>query len=101
MAGAASTALKTVRRAIPPSRTTTISAADYGISGNSLKFIYYGWGIYELPFGKDKPYLNHGVAAAVLGGWQANTNLSAHSGVPLGFPDAGTRPGQYRQYRYL
>ncbi|HEV2173839.1 MAG TPA: hypothetical protein VGR71_09740, partial [Nitrospira sp.] len=67
-------------------------SADYGISGNSLKFLYYGWALYELPFGQNKPFLNHGVGAAVLGGWQANTNLSAHSGVPLGFPDAGTDP---------
>ncbi|MDX6459092.1 MAG: hypothetical protein QOE55_2789 [Acidobacteriaceae bacterium] len=65
---------------------------DYGVSGNNLKFLYYGWGIYELPLGKGKPYLNHGVAAALLGSWQANTNISAHSGVPLGFPDAGTDP---------
>jgi hypothetical protein len=65
---------------------------DYGVSGNNLKFIYYGWGIYELPFGPGKQYLNHGVTGAVLGGWQANTNISAHSGVPLGFPDAGTDP---------
>jgi hypothetical protein len=67
-------------------------SSNYGISGNSLKFIYYGWGIYELPFGKGKPYLSHGIASQVLGGWQANTNISAHSGVPLGFPDAGQDP---------
>jgi Carboxypeptidase regulatory-like domain len=67
-------------------------SANYGISGNSLKFIYYGWGLYELPFGKGKPYLSHGIASEVLGGWQANTNISAHSGVPLGFPDAGQDP---------
>jgi hypothetical protein len=66
--------------------------ANYGISGNSLKLLYYGWALYELPFGQQKQYLNHGIASQVLGGWQINTNLSAHSGVPLGFPDAGTDP---------
>jgi hypothetical protein len=45
-----------------------------------------------LPFGKGKPYLNSGIAAAVLGGWQTNVNLSAHSGIPLTFPDAGIDP---------
>ena len=65
---------------------------DYGVSGNNLKFLYYGWGLYELPFGQGKQYLSHGVASQVLGGWQLNTNISAHSGVPLGFPDAGTDP---------
>jgi Carboxypeptidase regulatory-like domain len=78
-------------------------SANYGISGNSLKFIYYGWAIYELPFGKGKQYLSHGVPAAVLGGWQANTNIAAHSGVPLGFPDAGRDPagiGNTGTYNY-
>ncbi len=58
--------------------------ANRGESANSLKFIYYGWGIAELPFGKGKAYLTHGVGNWVLGGWQVNTNISAHSGAPLG-----------------
>jgi hypothetical protein len=59
-------------------------AANYGESANSIKFIYYGWGLAELPFGKGKAYLNHGVASVLLGGWQFNTNIQAHSGGPLG-----------------
>jgi Carboxypeptidase regulatory-like domain len=77
--------------------------ADYGISGDSLKFLWYGWGIYELPFGPGKPYLNHGIGGAVLGGWQGNVSASAHSGVPLGFPDAGLDPaniGNTGTYNY-
>jgi len=66
--------------------------ANYGISGNSIKFLYYGWALYELPFGKDKNHLNHGVGAAILGNWQTNLVLSARSGVPLGFIDAGADP---------
>ena len=58
--------------------------ANRGESADSLKFIYYGWGIAELPFGKGKAYLTHGVGNWVLGGWQVNTNISAHSGAPLG-----------------
>jgi hypothetical protein len=65
---------------------------NYGTSGNSLTHIVYGWAIYELPFGKGKPFLNRGIASAVLGGWQTNANLSAHSGIPLTFPDAGIDP---------
>jgi len=68
--------------------------ANYGLSGNSIKFLYYGWGLYELPFGPGKQYLNHGAGAAILGGWQVNTNLSAHSGAPLGFPDSGIDPAK-------
>jgi hypothetical protein len=61
---------------------------DYGTSGNSLTHIVYGWAIYELPFGKGKRFLNNSIASAVLGGWQTNVNLSAHSGIPLTFPDS-------------
>jgi hypothetical protein len=59
-------------------------SANYGESANSIKLIYYGWALAELPFGKGKAYLTHGVGSWVLGGWQFNTNISAHSGAPLG-----------------
>jgi hypothetical protein len=64
-------------------------SADYGVSGNNLKLLWYGYGLYTLPFGKGQPHLNSGFASYILGGWQTNVNASAHSGVPLGFPDAG------------
>jgi len=60
-----------------------------GESANSLKLIYYGWGIAELPFGRGQAYLNHGAASWILGGWQFNTNISAHSGAPLGMTAFG------------
>jgi hypothetical protein len=78
-------------------------SADYGISGSSLKYIYYGQGLYELPFGPGKQYLNHGIEGAVLGGWQTNIILSAHSGAPLGISDAGKDPaniGNTGTYNY-
>ncbi|MGA9717988.1 MAG: TonB-dependent receptor, partial [Acidobacteriaceae bacterium] len=39
--------------------------------------------IYQLPFGKDKPWLQHGVGAAVLGGWQTSAVWAADTGLPL------------------
>ena len=39
-------------------------------------------GIYELPFGKGKRWLQSGPAAWALGGWQTNTILTARSGQP-------------------
>ena len=59
---------------------------DYGTSGNSLTHIVYGWAIYELPFGKGKRFMSSGIGAAILGGWQTNLNLSAHSGIRFTFP---------------
>jgi hypothetical protein len=64
-------------------------SANYGESANSLKYIYYGWAVAELPFGKGKAFLTHGVGNWVLGGWQANANVSAHSGAPLGMSAFG------------
>jgi hypothetical protein len=65
---------------------------NYGLSANSIGSIVYGWALYELPFGKNKPFLNHGVVSYLAGGWQANTSLSAHSGPPLTFPDNAADP---------
>jgi len=41
--------------------------------------------VYDLPIGVGKPWLNHGVAARVLGGWQVNGILMIVSGTPLTF----------------
>jgi hypothetical protein len=40
-------------------------------------------GLYELPFGKGKTYLQNGFAGRVLGGWQFNGTFSAYSGLPF------------------
>ena len=40
-------------------------------------------GVYELPFGKNKPYGQNGVASWVLGGWQVNGTFGAYSGLPF------------------
>jgi hypothetical protein len=39
--------------------------------------------VYELPVGKNKPFLNHGVGSAILGGWQFNGIANFRTGVPL------------------
>ena len=39
--------------------------------------------VYELPFGKGKPFLGHGAAAYVVGGWQTNGILTIRGGLPL------------------
>jgi hypothetical protein len=39
--------------------------------------------IYELPFGANRHYLQHGPAAVVLGGWHVSTVMSAITGTPL------------------
>lgn len=41
--------------------------------------------IYELPFGKNKKYLQSGAAGWILGGWQINGVLQISSGAPIDF----------------
>lgn len=41
--------------------------------------------VWELPFGKGKPWLNSGVGRWVIGGWQLNGVLSLMTGRPLTF----------------
>jgi hypothetical protein len=51
--------------------------------------------IYELPFGKGKPWLNQGAAQYVLGGWQVNGILTLMSGQAINFSSnvANNAPG--------
>jgi hypothetical protein len=46
--------------------------------------------IYELPFGKSKPFLTSGVGSQIFGGWQISTVLTAMTGLPLVFSGGGT-----------
>ena len=47
-------------------------------------------GIWELPFGKGKPWVNHGFAAKLLGGWQTNGIFTAMTGLPFSVTASGT-----------
>ena len=46
--------------------------------------------IYELPFGKGKPWLQQGIGNWILGGWQVSGILTFMSGTPLDFNASGT-----------
>ncbi|HMF99533.1 MAG TPA: hypothetical protein VKE96_34775, partial [Vicinamibacterales bacterium] len=56
--------------------------------------------LYELPFGGGKPYMQDGVGAAILGGWQVSTILTKSSGFPrtayVGTDRSNTGGGQDR-----
>ena len=61
------------------------------ISSYDVPHVLTWAGIYELPFGAGKPWLQTGAAAAILGGWQINTFLLARSGQPF-TPTVGGDP---------
>ena len=56
---------------------------DYAPTNWDRRFTYSQSVIYELPFGKGKPWLQQGVGAAALGGWQTSAVWSADTGTPL------------------
>jgi hypothetical protein len=47
---------------------------------------------YELPIGPGKPFVNHGVASKIVGGWQVNGILTYQSGVPISISANNTLP---------
>jgi len=59
---------------------------DYSLSDFDIKNVVHFSGIYQLPVGKDRQFMNQGgVANAVLGGWSTNWILTLQGGQPLGF----------------
>jgi hypothetical protein len=74
-------------------RNTTIAVDD-------TPHVFSAAVVYELPWGKDRKWLNTGgVANALLGGWQASTVFRYSSGLPLFFRITGGAcnvPGEFR-----
>ncbi len=59
---------------------------DYSLADFDIRQVLHFSGNYELPFGKDKPFMNTGgIANAILGGWATNWILTLQGGQPLGF----------------
>jgi hypothetical protein len=57
---------------------------DRGLADFDIRQVLHFSGGYQLPFGKDKKYLNEGkVTNAVLGGWSANWITTLQGGQPL------------------
>ncbi len=52
---------------------------------NDITHIFKTNGIYELPFGPGKRWMQHGLASHALGGWQINAIFEARTGRPLTF----------------
>jgi hypothetical protein len=66
---------------------------EKAISTQSLPHVFVTSFIYQLPFGRDRRFLNHGVASWIAGGWQAGAILRYQSGTPISFGCAPGIPG--------
>lgn len=62
---------------------------DYNRASYDTTHFFNLNGIYEVPFGKGRRFLNHGgVVNQIVGGWQIGSILQITSGAPLSFTDA-------------
>lgn len=69
---------------IEPQRDYSVLGFNHAVtSTNSL--------IYELPFGPNQRFLQHGVAGRIVGGWQVSGLGSLQSGSPLFFSASGSQ----------
>ncbi len=66
---------------------------EKALSSQDVPYTFATAPLYELPFGKGKPFLRSGIAGAVLGGWQVGAVLRYQSGVPVSFGCANSIPG--------
>jgi hypothetical protein len=57
-------------------------ACEWGLSVFDVRHRFVSSILYELPFGDGKPFAQSGIGAAILGGWQVSTIISASSGFP-------------------
>jgi hypothetical protein len=73
---------------------------EWGLSVFDVRHRFVSSILYELPFGDGKPFLQSGVGAALLGGWQLSTIVSISSGFPrtayVGTDRSNTGGGQDR-----
>jgi hypothetical protein len=78
---------------------------NYGLSKVDMPQVWNGGLVYELPFGKNKRFVNSGaVQDALLGGWQIASTFQLHSGIPftpvMGTADlSGSLAGSWRPNR--
>jgi Carboxypeptidase regulatory-like domain/TonB dependent receptor len=64
---------------------------ERGLSIFNQKHRFVASALYQLPFGKGRSYMNHGVAGAVAGGWDLGMIYSIASGSPVGIMDGVDR----------
>jgi hypothetical protein len=57
--------------------------AQRGSSDNDVRWRYTLGGLFELPFGRGKQYLQSGVPSAIGGGWQFTAIYQVQSGLPF------------------
>lgn len=65
-----------------PAQNSYDLRADYGLAAFNTKFRWVNTVVYALPFGRGQHWLNSGLAAAIMGGWQISGIISTQTGFP-------------------
>ncbi len=61
-----------------------VPSANYGNSNFDIRNAFRGYAIYELPFGRNRQFLNNNTLLdEVVGGWQLATTIIVQSGQPF------------------
>jgi hypothetical protein len=60
-----------------------------GVAGFDRTHNFQAYGVYDLPFGRGRRWVQNGVASKFAGGWQLSWVLSAMSGTPFTVTDSG------------
>jgi len=69
---------------IPSTLTSNEASKNYGPSNFDVRNAFKGYAIYELPFGKGRPFLNqNGFVDSVFGGWQIAGTIVDIAGNPF------------------
>jgi hypothetical protein len=70
---------------LSPIQDPTNLRGEIAPSTQSLPNVFVTSFIYELPVGKNKRFLNHGVASVIAGGWEVGAIVRYQSGTPISF----------------
>ena len=63
---------------------------NYALEPGDRTHVFNMAGVAELPFGRGKRFVQSGISAALLGGWQLNGILTMYSGTPFSVSANGT-----------
>lgn len=73
---------------------------NYTVTSRNRPHTFVQSYVYELPVGKNKRFLQSGVAGWILGGWGVSGVLTRMSGAPLHFTDSGNALGASGSTQY-
>ena len=70
--------------------------ANYASSNFDIRHSFKGYAVYQLPFGKGKPFLSHSaILDEAVGGWQISGTVILSTGNPFNLSTQGSNPQNY------